>query len=484
MRPNHLAALLAVFFATQARAAQAGLTPAQSAAIDRYITAEMARERVPGVQIGIYRDGHALLEKGYGLANIEWNAKVTPTTLFQSGSTGKAFTATAIMMLVEQGKLSLDDSIATYFPGAPAFWAAIRIKNLLSHTSGLAEYETDARDGPGGPFDLRLDFSEDELLRKIQALPMEFKAGDKWDYRNTNYVLLGILIHHITGQYYGDFLHDRIFARLGMAHTRIISDRDIIPGRAAGYEIAGGVLKNQSYVSPTFNATADGTLYYNVVDLEKWDRAQYGTALLSQASLQRMWTPFVLNNGQPNGAGYGFGWAVGDFNGHRVIHHSGAWQGFTTDIERYTDDKLTVVALTNLDSAHATPAYMTHVVAGLVEPALMPQPAGPIPDTMPALATSLVITLQNILAGKNVAADFAPSAGYQFDAADAADLRGSLPAGWHGGAPTLIKRGEDDGNIRSVYRLGQPGDTRVVRIVTDPAGKLTSYAVTTDPDAR
>jgi len=161
MRPNHLAALLAVFFATQARAAQAGLTPAQSAAIDRYITAEMARERVPGVQIGIYRDGHALLEKGYGLANIEWNAKVTPTTLFQSGSTGKAFTATAIMMLVEQGKLSLDDSIATYFPGAPAFWAAIRIKNLLSHTSGLAEYETDARDGPGGPFDLRLDFSED-----------------------------------------------------------------------------------------------------------------------------------------------------------------------------------------------------------------------------------------------------------------------------------------------------------------------------------
>ena len=130
----------------------AALTPRQQAAIDRYVTAEMARERIPGLELGIYRDGLPMLEKGYGLADVEWSAKVTPDTLMQSGSVGKQFTATAVMMLVEAGQVGLDDSIAKYFPEAPESWRPIRVKNLLSHTSGLAEYEDGPLAKPGGPY--------------------------------------------------------------------------------------------------------------------------------------------------------------------------------------------------------------------------------------------------------------------------------------------------------------------------------------------
>jgi CubicO group peptidase (beta-lactamase class C family) len=174
------------------------LTAEQMTAIDRYVAAEMRREHVPGIAVGIYSRGQILLAKGYGLANIELNVPVKAETIFQSGSVGKQFTSAAIMMLVEEGKLGLDDSIVKYFPNAPQSWQAIRVKNLLSHTSGLSEYESNDRVGPEGPFYIRLDFTEDELVNKIEALPIEFKPGDKWDYRNTNYVLLGVIIHKVT----------------------------------------------------------------------------------------------------------------------------------------------------------------------------------------------------------------------------------------------------------------------------------------------
>ena len=208
----------------------------------------MARQKIPGLAVGIYSRGHILLTKGYGQANVELSVPVKPETIFQSGSVGKQFVSAAIMMLVEEGKLSLDDSITKYFTDAPATWKPILIKNLLSHTSGLAEYETGDRTGPKGPFYMRLDFTEDELVSKIEALPIEWAAGEKWAYRNTNYVLLGVLIHKITGKPYYEFLDERIFKPLGMVSTRLISERDIIPNRAAGYEldipaksVAGGI---------------------------------------------------------------------------------------------------------------------------------------------------------------------------------------------------------------------------------------------------
>ena len=156
----------------------------------------------------------------------------------------------------------------------------------------LAEYGSHDRTGPDGPFYLRLDFTEDELVTKIEALPIEGPAGVRWNYRNTNYVLLGILIHKVANKPFYEFFSERIFQPLGMTSTRVISERDIILNRAAGYRIDDGELKNQAWVSPTFNATADGALYFNVLDLAKWDASLYGTQLLKQSSLDRMWTPY------------------------------------------------------------------------------------------------------------------------------------------------------------------------------------------------
>jgi CubicO group peptidase (beta-lactamase class C family) len=305
------------------------------------------------------------------LANVELHVPVKPETIFQSGSVGKQFVSAAVMLLVEEGKVGLDDSIVKYFPNAPESWKPILIKNLLSHTSGLAEYESGERIGPKGPFYLRLDFTEDELVNKIEALPIEFKPGEKWDYRNTNYALLGVLIHKVTGKHYADFLQERIFRPWDMRATRLISETDIIPNRSSGYEMSGGKLRNQEWVSPSFNSTADGTLYFNVLDLAKWDEALYGTSLLKQSSLDRIWTVFPLNDGKPNRADYGFGWDITAVNGHKLIEHGGAWQGFTCDISRFVDDGLTVVVLTNF--AAARPGVIAHTVAGLVNPALQPK---------------------------------------------------------------------------------------------------------------
>jgi CubicO group peptidase (beta-lactamase class C family) len=368
--------------------------------VDALVGSELERQRVPGVELGVYRDGKLTKARGYGLANVEWNAAVTRDTIFQSGSVGKQFTATAVMMLVEEGKVGLDDPINKFFPDAPETWNDIKVHNLLSHTSGLSEYETGARTKAGGPFYMRLDYTEDELYKKIAEMPMDFKTGEDWAYRNTNYVLLGILIHRLTGKFYGDFLQERIFKPLGMTRTRIISEEDIIPRRAAGYRLVKGELKNQEWVSPSLNSTADGALYFTVEDLQKWDAALYTEKLLQKASLERMWTVEKLNNGKPNKANYGFAWEIDSVNGHRVIAHGGAWQGFTCYIARYVDDRLTVVALTNLDSGHSNPKKIVTGVAAIYNSALTPAEEKPIADKEPQVAEMVSRLLQDIADGK------------------------------------------------------------------------------------
>jgi hypothetical protein len=160
-----------------------------------------------------------------------------------------------------------------------------------------------------------------------------------------------------------------------MTTTRIISEADIIPNRAAGYRLVKGELKNQEYVSPSLNTTADGSLYFTVLDLAKWDAALYTEKLIKRSSLQQMWTRVKLNNGKTED--YGFGWSVGEIRGHKFVDHGGAWQGFTTHISRYMDDKLTVVALTNLDSSHSKAEEIAQEVAGTYIADLKPLPPPP-----------------------------------------------------------------------------------------------------------
>src|SRR5215208_5291846 len=324
-----------------------------STKVDEYIRTEMQAQQIPGVSLAVIKDGQIVLARGYGLANVEHQVPVKPETIFQSGSTGKQFTATAIMMLMEEGKLTLDDKITKYFPDGPETWRNITVRHLLTHTSGMTDYPQD--------FDMRRDYTEDELFQRLKNVPLAFQPGEKWSYSNLAYVMLGILIHKVSGKFYGDFLQERVFKPLGMTTARVISEADIVPNRAAGYRLVNGQLKNQSWVSPSLNTTADGALYLTVYDMAKWDAALYTEKLLKKSSLEQMWTPVKLNDGKT--FPYGFGWALGEVRGHRIVEHGGAWQGFKSFISRYIDDKLTVVLFAN--QARTNQSKIVHGVASL-----------------------------------------------------------------------------------------------------------------------
>jgi CubicO group peptidase (beta-lactamase class C family) len=324
-------------------------------AVSDYVRVEMQKQHVPGLALLVAREGTIVQAEGFGWANVELQVPVKPETVFQSGSVGKQFTATAVMMLVEQGKVSPDDPLAKYFSNAPASWNEVTIRQLLSNTAGFTDYPD--------KFDFRKDWTEDELLKMVQNIPLAYPAGTKWEYSNLGYLTLGLLIHRVTGEFYGDFLQEHIFKPLDMNTTRIISEADIIPNRASGYRLEKGELKNQDWVAPMVNTTADGSLYFSVLDLAKWDAALYTEKLLKRSSLDLMWTPAKLKNGQPNKDGYGFGWFVSMRHGHRVVHHDGAWQGFKSAIARYVDDRLTVVVLANL--AEAKPGEIAEHVADM-----------------------------------------------------------------------------------------------------------------------
>jgi len=327
--------------------------PPQPSAIEEYVRSEMQRQHIPGLSLLVSKSGKIILSQGFGMANVELQVPVKPETVFQSGSVGKQFTATAVMMLVEEGKLGLDDPLSKYFRDAPKTWNNVTVRELLSHTAGFGDYPKD--------FNFRKDWTEDTLLKLVESIPLAYEPGTKWAYSNLGYLTLGILIHRMTGEFYGDFLQQRIFHPLEMTSTRIISEADIVPNRAAGYRLVKGELKNQEWVAPALNTTADGSLYFSVLDLAKWDAALYTERLLKKSSFDQMWTIAKLKSGQPNEGHYGFGWFIDDRQVHRCIHHDGAWQGFQTAIDRYVDDQLTVVAFSNLSGSQ--PGKITQHVA-------------------------------------------------------------------------------------------------------------------------
>lgn len=337
-------------------------SPVRADKVDDYVQAQLRKQGIPGLSIAVVRGGEVVKAKGYGLSNVELNVAASPETIYQSGSVGKQFTATLVMMLIQEGKLGLDDPVSKYIAEAPAAWKGITVRHLLTHTSGISN-------GLYAKINLHQDFTEDELLKQITAYPLDFQPGEKWNYSNSGYVTLGILIHRAMGKFYGDLLREKIFAPLGMSTARIISEADIVPNRAAGYRIVGDELKNQDWVSPSLSTTADGALYLTVLDMAKWDAALDSEKLLPRSALDQMWTPAKLNDGKTEA--YGFGWEIGSIRGHRVIRHGGGWQGFTTHIARYVDDKLAVIVLTNLSGAN--PGRICDGIAGLYETALAPE---------------------------------------------------------------------------------------------------------------
>jgi CubicO group peptidase (beta-lactamase class C family) len=337
----------------------AAQTRAAVDSIDGFVRSELARQQIPGMSVAVLRGDSIVLARGYGYANVEHHVPATDSTVYEVGSVSKQFTAAAVVMLSEQGRLSLDDPIVRFLPEGSGLWPRITIRHLLTHTSGIPDDTIP---------DWHRDYTEAELVRSATAQPLDFEPGDRESYSSTGYALLGFIIHRVTGVFWGDFVRDHIFRPLGMTTARVISDADIVPNRAAGYHLVNDTLKNQEWVSPTISATADLGLSFSARDMAQWAIGLNHGKVLSRAGLKMSWTPVRLNDGGTYP--YGFGWNLTQQRGYRRIGHSGAWLGFQASIQRYPDFDITVIVLANL--AQAKPEAIALGIAGLLEPVLTP----------------------------------------------------------------------------------------------------------------
>ena len=397
MSPRRRRSLIAILLLVGVLLAVAA--PARADRIDDYIKAEMQKRRIPGLALAVVRDGTVVKMKGYGLANLDHDVPVTPDTVFELASVTKQFTAAAIMKLVEEGKLQLDDPILWHLPQGPATWSAITVRHLLTHTSGLPGLEENFKAlWPGGP---RLNYSTVQLFNAATKDALSFPAGERFQYSDVGYFLLGMIIEHVSGQRYADFLDERFFRPLGMTSTSVIDQWKILKHRAAGYTIRDGQLVNIRRVAQAELASHYGVMS-TVKDLVKWEAALAAGRVVSVASLGQMWTPVRLNDGST--FPYGFGWDVAERRGHRAISHTGITG---TELSRFPDDRLTVIVLTNL-GAHigarlqVSPWGLTLGVAGRYIPGMLVSTQKAEPDPDPAATERLRDILGRLARGEDV----------------------------------------------------------------------------------
>jgi CubicO group peptidase (beta-lactamase class C family) len=376
------------------------LFPAVTARADRvddYVREQMRRRHIPGVALAVVRGGKVIKEQGYGLASVELNVTVTPDTVFEIGSLSKQITAAAIMLLVEDGRLALDDPIAKYLPETPEAWSGVTIRHLLTHTSGIRNYT-----GLTG-FELTERLKRDEFIRRIGVHPLNFNPGEAHSYGNSGYSLLGYVIEAVTGKSYWDFVGERIFRPLGMTATTDRDPRRIVMNRAVGYEWTDGRLAGRDYdLTDIFSA---GAIVSTVRDLVKWEAALAGGRVLKGPSLEQIWTPVRLNNGKTYP--YGFGWYIETLRDRRVIRHTGHTAGFSASLARYPDDQLTVIVLTNLGTL-GNGGRIGQGVAKLYAPTLSLKNLRAEADSDPALTRKIESALRGLLQGQPDEAAFTP----------------------------------------------------------------------------
>lgn len=321
-----------------------GVLPSSAPAdkVDDYIKTEMEKRKIPGLALTIILDGKETKTAAYGLANLELSVPTKPETVFEIGSITKQFTAAGILLLQQVGKLSVDDRINKFFANVPETWTNITVRHLLNHTSGIKSYT--GLDG----FELTKHLTQEQFIKKLGALPLDFAPGEEWKYCNSGYNLLGFIIENVSGKKYWDFMGQKIFSRLGMLSTTNREPGNIIPNRADGYEKKKGVLINRDYdLTDVFSA---GEIASTIGDLARWNAALDSGKLLTPASKSQMWTAGKLNNGKLTH--YGFGWRVEPYEGHKNIGHSGSTSGFSASLQRFPDDKICVIVLSNSDETN------------------------------------------------------------------------------------------------------------------------------------
>lgn len=304
------------------------------------LLAEYAAPGAPGASVVVVRDGRVLLEKSYGLADVDAGVRATPRTDYRLASLTKEFTATAVMLLADAGKLSFDDPVTRWLPGLPASAQGVTIRHLLTHTSGIWAYEDFVPDSQ------TYQVKDRDVLQLIQrADSLYFPPGTAYRYSNTGYALLALVVEVASGMPFARFLRERVFLPAGMRNT-VAYEQGVsaVPHRGYGHALEGGrwLRADQSNTSAVLG---DGGVYSSVDDLVRWSRVLFGRRLVRPATQQLAWTSATLADGQP--AGYGFGWFVDhDARGLR-LWHNGETRGFTNGIVVYPEQRLMVVLLTN-----------------------------------------------------------------------------------------------------------------------------------------
>jgi CubicO group peptidase (beta-lactamase class C family) len=286
----------------------------------------------------VARGGSVVIDKAYGMANVEWDVPNTTTTKFRLGSITKQFTAAAILLLEERGKLKLDDRVKTYLPDSPMAWDRINIFNLLTHTAGVPNF-TASPDYNTVKLSAR---SADAAVAAFRERPLDFGPGEQMSYSNSGYLILGAIIEKVSGQTYEKFVTDNLFTPAGMADSGYDSNTTIIKRRASGYVRSAGGYANAGYLHMSIPHAA-GALYSTTHDLLKWEQALFAGKIVSKTSLEKMLTPFKNN--------YALGVTSALVNGRRVIAHGGGIDGFNTHLAYYPDSQTVVIVLSNVNGA-------------------------------------------------------------------------------------------------------------------------------------
>lgn len=362
---------------------------AQSGDVDAYVRDYIRRHRIPSAAIVVVKDGRVVKAAGYGTANLETGTPASERTVYEIGSISKQFAAEAVMLLVEEGKVGLDDPLTKHVRGTPAAWAGITIRQLLTHTSGLPDWEA------LGLLSYHREYTAQEYIDLIASHPLDFAPGTRWSYTNSAFPLLGFVVEGASGEPFERFVTERVFAPAGMVATRFKHAEQVVPNRSGGYIERGDTLFNGEPLRPGVIAP-NGGIMSTATDMGKWLSALTEGRIVQPATLERMTAPGHTSDGQPfNG---GIAWFVDRFRGHRVLLHNGSTiGGYSSVVYWWPDDRLGVVALMNIDHWNAVNVLATRV-ASFYGPALA---AGALPeraDPDTALARRLAAMLAAVAA--------------------------------------------------------------------------------------
>jgi CubicO group peptidase (beta-lactamase class C family) len=364
MTRSVLFALVAYQIAATTPSIAAPAAPPERAKIDALAKSEIDQHHAVGVTVVVTRGDQVVVSSGYGYADSKAKTPATAETLYRIGSVTKQFTASAILRMVEQGKLSLDDEITKYLPSYPTQGHHITIRRLMDHTSGIKGYT----ELPAFAALAARPLAQDSLVALFSKEPFDFAPGDGMVYNNSAYFLLGQIIEKVSGRSYADYVQDSLFVRAGMKDSRYCSESTVMPRKVHGYDFLNGTLQKARPISHVWPFSA-GSLCSTAGDLVAWTAALHSGKILSPASYQELITPGTLNDGTR--LRYAKGLARDEIAGHRAIHHGGGIFGFTSYVAWLPDDSLTVVVLYN-SAGPANPQALTQdivaAVLGKIEP--------------------------------------------------------------------------------------------------------------------